>query len=53
VPVDRFAHLRENLETFRTHTAYARVIPWCASCEVHQAAVPGGLCPVCESDLAA
>jgi hypothetical protein len=52
-PIDRFAHLRDNLATFREHTTFADVVPWCAACEVHQAPAPGELCPVCVEELSA
>jgi hypothetical protein len=52
-PTDRFARLRDNLEVYREHTTFRSAVPWCASCEVHQAPAPGELCPVCAEELSA
>jgi predicted amidophosphoribosyltransferase len=52
-PIDPFAHLRDNLATYRAHTTFAQEVPWCAGCEVHQAPAPGELCPVCAEELSA
>lgn len=50
---DIFARLRDNIEVYRAHTTSRQSIPWCPSCEVHQAPAPGELCPICAEDQAA
>ena len=46
---DPFAHLRLNLEQYRTVTQQRTYTWWCTVCEIHQAD-ESGLCPLCRPD---
>ncbi len=44
--MDRYAHLRANLERHRAVTATRTHTWWCAECQLHEADA-SGLCPLC------